>query len=417
MRSIAVLKFGGSSVKSIARIQHVADLIATFPEEKKIVIVSAMGDTTDHLLKLAKQCSRIPNQRELDLLLATGEQVSIALLSITLAERGIRSRAFTGQQLGVLTDSNHNSARIIDLDKQCIDKALDEHDVVILAGFQGASAEGDITTLGRGGSDTSALAVAAAIKGASCHIFSDVDGVYSADPRKVSDAEFLPEITFSELIAMAQNGAQVMHPRAVQLAEDYQIEFRIRNTFNPSNPGTLVKGDDSLERINKFTAVSIDYNCAYIYIENLEEADASVLAETAAHHQLSTDAISYGKEDEQGKKSAQIVCKFSDKDRCLKFLQNISKQIPSCQANLDFDIARVNLIGKGLSTDFLSLTRLLSVLNSHSVPVRQINCNDIYISAVIPANKAEYAEKLLHNEFIKAQHSDSSKFSLQQASA
>ena len=242
MQSIAVLKFGGTSVKSVARIQHVADLICRFPEQKKIVVVSAMGDTTDHLLKLAKQCSRTPDKRELDLLLTTGEQVSIALLSMTLADRGVRSRSFTGQQLGIITDCNHNNAKVLEIDKRRVQKALNEFDVVIIAGFQGVSTEGEITTLGRGGSDISALALAAAVDAPNCHIFTDVDGVYSADPQIIPEAEFYPEISFENLLAMALKGAQVMHPRAVQLAKDFDIEFRIRNTFNPSNPGTLVKG-------------------------------------------------------------------------------------------------------------------------------------------------------------------------------
>ncbi|MBX9723126.1 MAG: aspartate kinase, partial [Candidatus Obscuribacterales bacterium] len=189
MEEIAVLKFGGTSVKNVARIHHVAELISKFPAKKKLVIVSAMGDTTDNLIKLAKQCSPDISERELDLLLATGEQVSITLLAIALGSHGIKAKSFTGNQLGILTDSSHTAARIIDIDRNLLNNAIDENDVVVIAGFQGCSEEGEVTTLGRGGSDTSAVAIAAAAKAKVCHIFTDVDGIFSADPNVVDEAK------------------------------------------------------------------------------------------------------------------------------------------------------------------------------------------------------------------------------------
>ncbi len=239
--NLKVLKFGGTSVKSIGRIQHVCDLIALqCKEQKLIVVVSAMGDTTDTLLKLANQCSKTPDQRELDLLLSTGEQISIALLSLALNDRGIKAKSFTGLQLGILTDDNYNSARIKQINRAAIASAIEENDVVVVAGFQGYSQSGDITTLGRGGSDTSAVALAVAAGVKECEIYTDVDGIYTTDPNVVPTARFIEQLSYDETLRMAYLGAQVIHPRSVELAKKYELALRVRNTFTPNCQGTLI---------------------------------------------------------------------------------------------------------------------------------------------------------------------------------
>jgi aspartate kinase len=249
-KRVFVLKFGGTSVKTVARMQHVADIISDFSKRGKVVVVvSAMGDTTDHLLSLASKCTETPDRRELDVLLSTGEQVSIALLSIVLRGCGLRAKSFTGAQAGIVTESCHGSARIVDVDSRILNNALCQNDVCVVAGFQGVTLDGDITTLGRGGSDTTAVALAAALKATECHIFTDVDGIFSADPNKVASAEFYPEIGYDECLRLVQAGAQVMHDRAVSLAKQYGVVLRVRNTFKPEHDGTLIAQlDRNLQR-------------------------------------------------------------------------------------------------------------------------------------------------------------------------
>jgi len=245
---IAVLKFGGTSVKNIGRIRHVCDVIESACKGKKvIVVVSAMGDTTDTLLKLANQCvsepGSAPDVRELDLLLATGEQVSVALVALCLRDRGIRARSFTGPQIGIVTDNQHSCARVRDIDTDLIEDHFVDNDVLVVAGFQGISETGSVTTLGRGGSDTTAVALAAAIGCDRCDIYTDVDGVYSADPNVEENAEFLHALSYDEMLEKANKGAQVVHGRAVELAKRYGLHVQVRNTFNPECEGTVIYGN------------------------------------------------------------------------------------------------------------------------------------------------------------------------------
>lgn len=246
---VAVLKFGGTSVKSIARIQNVSQIVQSFcRKQKTVVVVSAMGDTTDHLHQLALRCTTEPDKRELDVLLATGEQVSIALLTIVLKSAGLRAKSFTGQQIGVLTEPEFGCARIVTVDAPHILEELEENDVIVVAGFQGGTVDGDITTLGRGGSDTSAVALAAAVGARECHIFTDVDGVFTADPNQFADAVFIPEISYERCFEMAWNGAQVIHDRAVLLAKQHGVRIRVRNTFRPQHCGTVICEEEELTR-------------------------------------------------------------------------------------------------------------------------------------------------------------------------
>lgn len=248
-QKVAVLKFGGTSVKGIGRMQNVANIVQSFcKEQKTIVIVSAMGDTTDHLHQLALRCTAEPDKRELDVLLATGEQVSIALLTMILKSNGVRAKSFTGQQIGVLTESDHGCARILTVDAPHILEELENNDVIVVAGFQGSTIDGDITTLGRGGSDLSAVALAAAVHADECNIFTDVDGIFTADPNKVSNAVLIPEISYDDCFQLARAGAQVIHDRSVTFAKQHSVHIRVRNTFNPKHPGTLICDQTEIAR-------------------------------------------------------------------------------------------------------------------------------------------------------------------------
>jgi aspartate kinase len=242
MTDIAVLKFGGTSVKNIQRLRHVASIVEQQAKELKvIVVVSAMGDTTDRLLQLARQCCQDPAAQELDVLLATGEQVTIALLTMLLNEAGLRARSLTGAQAGIITDGEHTNADILSIDSNLIEAAFDHCDVLVVAGFQGATKDGSITTLGRGGSDTTAVALACAVRARVCEIYTDVDGIYDLDPNQHSKARKFDEISFEECLALANGGAQVIHPRAVAVAQQHRLPVRVRSTFCLSNQGTLIK--------------------------------------------------------------------------------------------------------------------------------------------------------------------------------
>ncbi|MBS1993353.1 MAG: hypothetical protein JSS83_22710 [Cyanobacteria bacterium SZAS LIN-3] len=242
MSDIAVLKFGGTSVKNVQRLRHVASIVEEKARAQKvIVVVSAMGDTTDRLLHLAKQCCDEPVPEELDVLLSTGEQVTIALLSILLKDLGLKAKSFTGAQIGIKTDDNHSNADILDISSDFILRALADLDVLVVAGFQGVTAGGAITTLGRGGSDTTAVAIAAAVNAASCDIFTDVDGIYNLDPNKHHGAVRYSHISFDDCLELADNGAQVIHPRAVRAARQHRLPVRVRSTFCLNDPGTLIR--------------------------------------------------------------------------------------------------------------------------------------------------------------------------------
>jgi aspartate kinase len=242
MSDIAVLKFGGTSVKNIQRLRHVASIIEQEAKEQKvIVVVSAMGDATDRLLQLAKQCCEDPTAQELDVLLATGEQVTIALLTMLLNEAGLRARSLTGAQAGIVTDDKHTNADILSIDSNLIAAAFADFDVLVVAGFQGATTGGAITTLGRGGSDTTAVVLAAAVKARSCEIYTDVDGIYDLDPNQHPKALKFGQISFDHCLKLASDGAQVIHPRAVAAAKQFQLPVRVRSTFCLTDHGTLIK--------------------------------------------------------------------------------------------------------------------------------------------------------------------------------
>lgn len=243
-KKIKVLKFGGTSVKNPQRISHVAQIVASVSADyKTVVVVSAMGDTTDSLVRLANRCSDNPNPRELDVLLASGEQQSIALLSIVLSDLGIKAKSFTGTQLGIITESNYGNAEILSIDAGKIDDAFANSDVIVVAGFQGVTATGDITTLGRGGSDTSAVAIAAAVGAELCEIYTDVDGIFTADPNIIEGAIQHTRISYRDCLEMAAKGAQVIHPRAVECARENSVALRVRSVFNPDNCGTIIDAD------------------------------------------------------------------------------------------------------------------------------------------------------------------------------
>lgn len=401
MSKISVLKFGGTSVKNIGRVNHVADIVSKL-KTKCVVVVSAMGDTTDYLYDLAKKCSTIPNKREVDLLLSTGEQVSIALLTIALQERGIQAKSFTGSQIGIKTDNIHSCARIVDICKNTIRAALEENDVIVVAGFQGQSDSGEITTLGRGGSDTSAVALAAAAGADECHIYTDVDGIFTTDPNKIPQAQLLDTISYTETIELARAGAQVLHPRAAELAKDFGIKLRVRNTFKPEHPGTLISGENNVERICKVKGVALDSHQAHVsFVDIPWQYSFLTECETLfARDSIIVDSVSQYTGSQENTRCVQLSVRYSDESIFRNILDELKQQCGAKEVLVDLNVTRISLIGAGIGNAPDIRARALSALNDEKIEVRLYSSSDSTIAIVIDEAESARATKLLHEVFI-----------------
>ncbi len=406
MNDVTVLKFGGTSVKSVVRIQHVAEIIAKRTSKKCVVVVSAMGDTTDQLYKLAKQFSTDPDKRELDLLLSTGEQVSISLLTLALQSLGVKSKSFTGPQIGILTDTTHSSARIKDINSERIRQALNEFDVVVVAGFQGLSPEGEVTTLGRGGSDTTAVALAAACGAKVCDIYTDVDGVYTADPNAIADAELLSSISYDEILEMAKNGAQVIHPRAVELARNYGIAVRVRNTFKPSHLGTIIADFNPTQQSlpsHSVAGVAVDGNQGCIVVSGIPaELDVNRrIAETLAAEGITVDTLSQTIETDGRSKSIFLSVKYADVDQVLKQLESLKTVCQAKSIKAETNIARISLIGNGVGNEPRFAGELIETLEQEGIEINSLSTDRLRVSCFVNKNLAARASQLLHKKFIQ----------------
>jgi len=403
VNDIRVLKFGGSSVKNIGRIEHVADIIASYKPHPVVVVVSAMGDTTDHLLNLAKQCSTTPDQRELDLLLSTGEQVSIVLLSLILKRKGLSAKSLTGQQAGISTTDEHGSARILDIDSELIKKELVNHDVVVVAGFQGVTEDGQITTLGRGGSDTTAVALAAALNARECDIYTDVDGVFTADPNVIKEAVPLKEIGYAQCVTLARSGAQVIHPRAVELGEQYDVVVRVRNTFNPSNRGTEIKGDREVERQKQFCGVAVDKNQGFISISKPKEAFNLLreLTECLSSCGVSVEHIRQTSKIEPGIDggTVQICFQYKEKHQVSEAVSLLCEKYSDSTVCSELDLCKVTLVGSSSQGSAQAAVRLIGTLEENEIEVKSIRASDLAISCLVEKSKAQQAARRIHEEF------------------
>jgi aspartate kinase len=408
VNDVIVLKFGGTSVKSIVRIQHVAEIIAQRSVKegaKCVVVVSAMGDTTDYLYKLAKQCSVHPDKRELDLLLSSGEQISISLLAIVLQQLGVKAKSFTGPQIGILTDTTHSSARIKDINAERIRKALTEYDVVVVAGFQGLSSEGEVTTLGRGGSDTSAVALAAACGASVCDIYTDVDGVYTADPNAITDAKLLSTVSYGEILEMARNGAQVLHPRAVELAQNYGLTVRVRNTFKPENEGTTIKGEETMELVRRASGVAVDANQGCIKLSGVPArlAVSRKITDILLEEGISVDAVSQNLEENPDYKTIQLDVRYADVDSLAKQIDKIREVAQAKSVKAETNLAKVSLIGSGLSSEPKLTRELIATLEDAGVEIKSLSSSEKRISCFVLREKAPRAAQALHKHYLAAE--------------
>ena len=397
-----VQKFGGTSVKSIARIKNVASLVARAAErDPVVVVVSAMGDTTDYLVKLAHQASDAPNRREYDALLATGEQISIALVAMALNQIGVRAVSMTGAQLGIITESVHTTARIVDIKTERIRRHLDDGQVVVAAGFQGTTPEGDTTTLGRGGSDTTAVALAAALGARVCDIFTDVSGVYTADPNVVSSARLLKEVSYEEMLEMARVGAQVLHPRAVELARKHKLPLRVRNTFDPDHEGTILRGAGEMEIYRPVSGVTVDRNQARLAILKVPDKPgvAGEIFGALAERNISVDMIIQAFHQERSVNDITFTIKRGDLDAARATLKEVAARVGAEGVLADEDVAKVSIIGASLMDQPDVAARMFRALGQEGVNIKMISTSEIRISCAISERDAERAVTIVHDLF------------------
>ena len=401
-RQPSVLKFGGTSVKNIARIQHVADIVKQrLAAGPLIVVLSAMGDTTDYLIKLARQCAPNPDKRELDSLLSTGEQISIALLSIVLRSMNIRSKSFTAYQVGIFTETVFSKARIIDLKTEALQEALKENEVLIVAGFQGITKSGEITTLGRGGSDTTAVALAAAMAADVCDIFTDVDGIYTADPNAIPSARLLSTISYEEVLEMARLGAQVIHPRAVELGRQYGVKLRVRNTFKPEHPGTTIHGGKDMEIYRTVSGVAVDKDQARVAIMDVPDQPgvAGKIMRALADKNIVTDMIMQAVHPSLGLNNVTFTVHESDVEESVAVLKDLKGKLKAGEVLADADIAKVSLIGAGMVGQPGIAAKFFEILGESGINIKMIATSEMKLTCVVSRSDAQRAAKLIHDAF------------------
>jgi aspartate kinase len=399
--AIVVQKYGGSSVADAGHIKNVARRIAARKDEGNdvVVVVSAMGDTTDDLIELASQITSRPSVREMDSLLSTGEIVSSTLLAMALRELGYEAISLTGAQAGIKTDTSHSRARILGVESKRIEKELQKGNIVIVAGFQGITEEMDITTLGRGGSDTTAVALAARLEAKVCEIYSDVDGVYTTDPRIVPGARLLKEIGYEEMLEMATYGAKVMHPRAVELGEVYQMPILVASSFG-NTPGTLVHGGVNMEVRNKARAIAHDLNVAKLTILGVPDRPgvAAAIFVALAEAGISVDTIVQNASVDKITDLTFTVAR-DDLKQALDVIEPISREIGARKLASDDRLGKVSVIGSGMLNAPGYAARMFKTLSERGINIELITTSEIRITCIIAADKVAEAVKALHKAY------------------
>ena len=387
---ILVHKYGGTSVASTDKIKNIAKKIVAEKEKGHdlVVVVSAMGKTTDDLIELSKKISTNPDKRDLDMLLSTGEQVSISLLSMALKEYGVDAICLTGFQAGIKTQGPHTKNKIIDIDIEKVKSYLKEGKVVVVAGFQGMNEKGDITTLGRGGSDTTAVALAAKLRGG-CHIYTDVDGIYSVDPRLYKEAKKLDDISYEEMMEMASLGAGIMEPRAVEIGCKYQIPIYVASSQHDIT-GTTIRGVDHNMEENVITGLSISDDVLMVTISNLEfkVENIAIVFEKLAEANINVDMISQTGPI-NGIVNLSFTASTDDYDIIKEVMQQLKKQYQEIDIELEDDITKVSVIGVGMLNQSGVTGKIFRILANHHISFRQVTTSEISISYTI--NKKDKA--------------------------
>jgi aspartate kinase len=398
---IMVQKFGGSSVANPDRIKLVAERVVSYRKKgwSMVVVVSALGDTTDELIELAGQITDDPPAREMDVLLSTGEQISVALLAMAIAELGYRAISFTGAQVGIKTDKTHTKARIIDIDADRIKKELGGGKVVIVAGFQGVTEDQDITTLGRGGSDLTAVALAKAVSADACEIYTDVEGIYTTDPRIVSDARKLKAITYDEMLEMASLGSQVMQARSIEVAKKFDIPLHVRSSFN-YNEGTLILKEADIMEDFVISGVTLNKNEAKITICDVPDMPgiAAKIFKEVSKSGINVDTIVQNV-SRKGYTDLSFTIPLGDLVKAKSLTEKITKFIKAGGILVDKDIARVSIVGVGMKTHPGVAAKMFEALAQKSINISMITTSEISISCIINKKNAEKAVRAVHAKF------------------
>ena len=400
--ALIVQKFGGTSVKDRSRIFNVARIVANTRNagNEVVVVVSAQGDTTDDLIAKAAEITGNPSSREMDMLLATGEQISISLLAMALQEIGVSAVSLTGWQAGFVTDRAYSRARIKRLDTERVESELARNRVVVVAGFQGLNRSDDITTLGRGGSDTSAVALAAALHADRCQIFTDVEGVYTADPRKIPKATRLKEITFDEMLELASLGAQVLNNRSVELAKKYGVELEVLSSINPI-PGTIVKEETKVEGM-LIKGVAKDDNVAVISILGVPDVPGMSFKvfSLLAQRNINVDIILQSSGD-AGKKDLIFTVPLGDAESAMTVLKEHRNRFGGGEITVNKECAKVSVVGAGMQSHPGVASHMFEALGGQNINIHMISTSEIKISVIIDKADADRAVAAIHDAFIQ----------------
>jgi len=398
---LIVQKFGGSSVANAERLERVAGIIYSCAQKgnKVVAVVSAMGDTTDDLIELANKINPDPPEREMDMLMSTGEQISSALLAMAIDKKGSPAISFTGPQVGIITDEHHTTAKIRTIETKRLHKELNAGKIVVVTGFQGMTRNKDITTLGRGGSDLSAVALAVALKADVCEIYTDVEGIYTADPRIVPEARKLKTIDFDEMLELAARGAQVMQTRAVEVAKKYNMPLHVRSSFVPKEGTIIMKQTNYIEQA-VVRGVALTENEAKITITDVPDKPgiAAQIFNELAHRQVNIDMIVQNVGFDKLTDISFTVAK-SSLQKALKTVREICHKMKAAEVSFDEDIAKVSVAGVGMRAQAGVAARCFSALADAKINIDMISTSEISISCVVKKEMGKKALNVLHKEF------------------
>ncbi|MFC0042980.1 aspartate kinase [Metabacillus iocasae] len=398
---LVVQKFGGTSVGSVERIQHVASRVVQEVENgnEVVVVVSAMGKTTDQLVSLANEITTQPSKREMDMLLTTGEQMTISLLTMALHQKGYEAVSFTGWQAGMQTESIHGNARIQHVDTTHIQSQLKQGKIVVVAGFQGVTKDGNITTLGRGGSDTTAVALAAALKAEKCDIYTDVTGVFTTDPRYIKDARKLQAISYDEMLELANLGAGVLHPRAVEFAKNYQVPLEVRSSLENEN-GTVVEEEPSMEQNLVVRGIAFEDNISRVTVAGLRNQlqTLSTIFTTLAKNNINVDII-IQHATSSDRMSISFSVKTEDLQETVAVLEQNREILEFEKVEHESQLAKVSIVGSGMISNPGVAADMFEVLAQEKIEVKMVSTSEIKVSTVVPYTDMVKAVETLHVAF------------------
>ncbi|MBD8068899.1 aspartate kinase [Bacillus sp. PS06] len=398
---IIVQKFGGTSVGSVERILHVANRVIQEREagNQVVVVVSAMGKTTDELVRLAGEISSNPSKREMDMLLTTGEQVTISLLAMAIKEKGYDVLSYTGWQAGIQTEAVHSNARITNIETSKLKKSLEQGNIVVVAGFQGATVDGEITTLGRGGSDTTAVAIAAALNADKCDIYTDVTGVFTTDPRYLKTARKLHSVSYDEMLELANLGAGVLHPRAVEFAKNYSMPLEVRSSMENEH-GTIIEEEVSMEKNLVVRGIAFEDQVTRVTVCGLPNAlhTLSTIFTTLANNGLNVDIIIQSTTD-QDTTNISFSVKTADLSDTVRVLEENQETLGFAKIETEDGLAKVSIVGSGMISNPGVAAEMFKVLADHEIHVKMVSTSEIKVSTVVEQELMVKAVEVLHDAF------------------